>query len=128
DRARAAAGTGRAPPVFPRTALARAPRSAPPLPVGPLADGVAERDEAVARLAWDPSLRFQLAGRHRVRPEGVGVTARGDARRLDRLLRIHAEDRDVQEDLEHRLLLDVAARRAEGHEESTVGERPRRRR
>ena len=56
------------------------------------------------------------------------MTARGDARRLDRLLRIHAEDRDVQEDLEHRLLLDVAARRAEGHEESTVGERHRRRR
>ena len=56
------------------------------------------------------------------------MAPRRDARRLDGGLQIHAEDRGVQEDLEHGLLLDVATGRAERHEKPAVGERHRRRR
>src|SRR5206468_906310 len=48
--------------------------------------------------------------------------------RVDGALQLHAVDRHVEEDLEHRLLLDVTARRAERHEEPPPRERHRRRR
>src|SRR2546428_11497117 len=84
------------------------------------------RSQRVARLARNASLSLDLAGRDRVRPERIRMTARRDAGCFDGGLRVHSEDRGVQEDLEHRLLLDVAAWSAERHEEAATRERHRR--
>ena len=70
-------------------------------------------------------LQAQHAGLVGVRPERAGETLRGEARRLDRGLRVHAVNRVVEKHLQHRLGLDVAARRAEQEGELAVllGER-----
>src|SRR5258705_11873677 len=46
-------------------------------------------------------------------------------RRFDRALRVHAEDINVQKNLQHRLRLHVAARRAERHQDFALSERER---
>src|SRR5439155_10221769 len=109
DRVRAAPRVGAGPARALGPDAHAAHRARAPLELGPLGDDVAERGERVAGLARDPPLDLHLAGGHRVRPERVGEATRGQARRLHRGLQLHAEDRDVEEDLEHRLLLDVAA-------------------
>jgi hypothetical protein len=85
-------------------------------------DVVAQAAERVARLGAQARLGLEQAGRVRVRPERIGEASRGDARGLDSLLRRHAVGRDVEEHLEHGLLLDVAAGRAERHERAAVAE------
>ena len=56
----------------------------------------------------------------RVRPERVGEVPSGEARLLNRLLRVHAVDRDVEEQLHHRRALGIAAGGAKWHQELSV--------
>src|SRR5215831_5172613 len=97
-----------------------------PVPFGLLDHCVTKRRESRARDGRHGDLGVELAGEVRVRPERVGEAPRRHARRLDRLLRRHAERGDVEEGLEHGLLLDVAAWCSERHEQSTVTKRHRR--
>src|SRR5262245_36970396 len=78
-----------------------------PLPLRPLRHFVAHGRQSFARLPRDAALRLGLARRVRVWPERIGEAARREPRRLDGLLWGHPEHRHVEEDLEHRLLLDV---------------------
>src|SRR5439155_12348735 len=89
-------------------------------PVGPLVDLVAAPGQFRAHRRGDAALDVELARLVAVRPEGVGEALADDARLLDRLLRVHPELRDVEEYLQHRLRLPVAAGAAEGHEELAV--------
>src|SRR5262249_42415473 len=61
------------------------------------------------RRAGDARLETQHAGLGLMRIERVREARREEARRLDRPLRVEAESRDVEETLQHRLALDVAA-------------------
>src|SRR5262249_57691238 len=87
-----------------------ADRASAPFPVWPCGNVMAERREAVASLTRQSALRLDLARRHHVGPERVGEATRGDPWHLDRLLDRHAEHGDVEEHLEHCLLLDIATR------------------
>ena len=73
--------------------------------------------ERIARRLADPLLDVEAAGIIGVRLETVGEVAGDEARRLDRLLDVHAEDQMIEEHLQHALRLQVAARRAERHQE-----------
>ena len=67
-----------------------------------------ERPQSRARFRAQAGLGLEHAGSVHVGPEGIGEAPGGDAGRLDRLLRGHAVRGDVEEDLEHGLLLQVA--------------------
>src|SRR5438067_1519136 len=75
-----------------------------------LAHVVAESPQLGARPLGDGGLDVQLARPIHARIERVDERLRGEARRLDRLLRVHPEDEEIQHELEIGLALIVAAR------------------
>src|SRR5687767_8547023 len=79
-----------------------------------LADGVAERAQLRPDRLGDAGLDVELTGPVRARPERVDERLRRETRRLDGLLRVHAEDEHVEHDLEIGLGLVVAAGAADG--------------
>ena len=100
---------------------------APPSQRGPHLDVVAAPAQLLDRRGRrQPVLDVQPAGQMGVGREGVREAEGREARRLDRLLDIHAEMEGVQEHLQHRLHLHVAARRAERHDAAVVAHRDRR--
>src|SRR5436190_1326101 len=74
----------------------------------------------------DPLLDVEAAGIIGVWLETVGEVAGDEARRLDRLLDVHAEDQMIEQDLQHALRLQIAARRAERHQELALAHGHRR--
>ena len=76
---------------------------------------MAEAAERFSRRFVDPALDIEQTRMIGVRLERGRKTVRGHARRFDRLLHLHPEQVDVEEDLQHRLSLHVAAWRAERH-------------
>jgi hypothetical protein len=83
---------------------------------------MSQRGERLARLDGHTSLGLDHTRGMGMRPERIGEAPGRDARGLDRLLRRHAVRGDVEEHLQHRLLLHIAARRAERHEQPPVPE------
>src|ERR1700722_2224653 len=71
--------------------------------------------ESVARLRVDAALYLQTTREIIVRLERIRKAVRGKARRFHGDLRIHAEERLVEEHLQHCLNLHVATRRPERH-------------
>ena len=57
-----------------------------------------------------------------VRPSGIRKTPAGDPRGLNRLLRVHSELHHIEEQLGHRLALDIAAGRAKRHPQPALPE------
>ncbi len=74
----------------------------------------------------DALLDVDAAGIIGVQLETVGEVAGDEARRLDRLLDIHAEDQMIEQHLQHALRLQIAARRAERHQELALAHGHRR--
>ena len=83
-------------------------------------DLVSEGRQSGPCFLGDPALDVQPARIVAVRLEGVREAVTGKARCLDCRLRVHAEEDDVQERLEHCLWLDVSPRGAEHHEGASV--------
>src|SRR5215470_1035684 len=81
----------------------------------PLSDLMTARCEPVARGLRNPAFHIEQARRIRVRLEGIGEAVRSEARRFHRLLSVHAEQRHVEQHLQDRLRLNVAARSADRH-------------
>ena len=84
-----------------------------PFPVRPALRLVAAGAERLEGGLGEPALEGDAPREVAMRPERVGERLGREARGLDRALGAHAEDGHVQQDLEHRLELHVAARRPE---------------
>src|SRR5712692_11427515 len=95
----------------------------PPHPLWPPVHLVPESREGGTGLLSNPALDVQSTGVISVRLEGIRKTVAGKARRLDCLLRVHAEKDNVQESLEHCLRLDVSSGSTERHEGPAVAQR-----
>ena len=82
--------------------------------------------EDAADFRTDPAFQSQRSSQVRMRSERVREVLRLEPGRLDGLLRVHAKHRNVQENLEHRLRLSIAAGRTERHQQFAVFEGHRR--
>jgi hypothetical protein len=87
---------------------------------------VAEASEGLCHPGRDPVLELQNARAEAVVAEAFMVVERVEARRFDRLLGAHAEDGEVEQDLERLLILAVAPRAREGEKRLAVAEDDRR--
>src|SRR5262249_43985060 len=92
----------------------------PPYPLRPPVHFVSESREGIPSLLGNPALDIQPAGIVAVRLEGIGETVASKARRLNRLLRVHAEEDNVQESLQHCLRLHISSRGTKRHKRSSV--------
>jgi hypothetical protein len=84
---------------------------------------MAEFGERVARLFWNAGLQVETAWEIAVRLEGRGEAEGRKSRRFNRGLNIHAEQGLVEQNLKHRLGLNIAAGRPEKEEWLTILER-----
>src|SRR5437867_4485469 len=88
---------------------------------------VAETLERLDDIVRHPALDFDDTGANeRMIAEALVVVERVEPRRFDRLLRTHAEHRDVEKDLERLLILAVSPGAAEGQEGPAVAKDDRR--
>ena len=83
---------------------------------------MSHRDQSLGGCAGDPALQVQLSGNEFVKGERSVEVLGLEARGFHCLLRIHAEVEDVQQHLQQRLVLIVAARRRQRQERLPVFE------
>ena len=94
-------------------------RARRPGPVRPFLHVVAAGGERGKSIRGKAAFQVEPAGKARVGLEGVGEFAGGETRGFHRDLRVHVENHDVEQGLEHGLHLNVPTGRAERHHETS---------
>ena len=101
----------------------RANPTGPPAPVRPPIDPVTQLLQLYARLPTHSRFHFQQPRITGMWRERAGKAVGSKTWRFDRMLGVHTEDENIEEDLKHGLWLHIPAGSTERHEKATVPQR-----